>query len=73
MNDFTKEELQSLVACISVHCPDSVDLKNKIQSMIDDYLEHEWNISDRNFLMKLMLNPGECFPVVCKKCGVGYK
>ena len=51
MNDFTKEELAMLVLELNIairnwgeakEYQDYPRLKNKIQSMIDNYCEHEW-------------------------------
>lgn len=47
MNDFTKEELESMLHCIELLEADYEDtwddrLYNKIESMIDNYCEHEW-------------------------------
>lgn len=57
MNDFTKEELESIWNCVDLytdhpHHPYQ-ELLNKIQSMIDDYCDHG----------------GACFARVC--CGDG--
>ena len=46
MNDFTKEELEDLESIVRHVCcwPDEI-LKNlgfKLQSLIDNYCEHEW-------------------------------
>ena len=47
MNEFTKEELQYIKSYIfygaaSIRYEHHEILRNKIQSMIDDYCEHEW-------------------------------
>ncbi len=48
MNDFTKEELETLISTInSVRIYTGIDnwdeeLFNKLQSMIENYCEHEW-------------------------------
>lgn len=54
MNDFTKEELEELLISLSCrfsrqlgyeskeHLLFTHNLENKIQSMIDNYCEHEW-------------------------------
>ena len=48
MNDFTKEELQYISDCVDFGLMDKarndkfIDLDEKIQSMIDNYCEHEW-------------------------------
>ncbi len=62
MNDFTKEELKGILDALKTidsnpfirpenYWPDS--LKNKIQSMIDNYCEHEFQIKSfsPHFLM----------------------
>ena len=50
MNEFTKEELESIknaMGCLNINkilkgkVPTDVELINKIQSMIDNYCEHE--------------------------------
>lgn len=52
MNDFTKEELNDLIYCLNMADKQDIimpsDKKcyfilNKIQSMIDNYCEHEWH------------------------------
>ena len=43
MNDFTKEELKSIMYCVKqmkIHIDGYNPLKSKIQSMIDNYCEH---------------------------------
>lgn len=44
MNDFTKEELNILRAALHeiLFFSETPKLLNKIQSMIDNYCEHEW-------------------------------
>jgi len=44
MNDFTKEELESILYC-HAHSDFlmSEELLNKIQSIIDNYCENEWD------------------------------
>lgn len=42
MNDFTKEELCQLSAGISKLECFNVELHRKLQSMIDNYCEHDW-------------------------------
>ena len=46
MNDFTKEELQIIYNHIYYNAPLSctIEIRNKIQSMIDGYCEHEIEI-----------------------------
>lgn len=50
MNDFMKEELEDILTCVGLYAYDTrsklgepiyPDLNNKIQSMIDNYCEHE--------------------------------
>jgi hypothetical protein len=61
MNDFTKEELKLLGGCVfskfvsslddpSIHHlqPDLKKLRDNIQSMIENYCEHEWRRSAIN-------------------------
>ena len=47
MNDLTKEELEHLYSHMKWACDievteKNIALKDKIQSMIDNYCEHEW-------------------------------
>lgn len=61
MNDFTKEELKHLLeSCEQLRneCGHDNDLIDKLQSMIDNYCEHEWvfYISPRGNI------------VICNKC-----
>ncbi len=79
MNDFTKEELQEIIEMandiesgsqahgLQMH----FKIRDKAQSMIDNYCDHEWNINE--LMKKIVLNPGEAFPVECKKCGLPYR
>lgn len=71
MNDFTKEELQLLNLSLKVNnawCPVvvAIELNEKIQSMIDNYCEHEHKHYDI----------GDSRPVImtheCLKCGKEY-
>lgn len=63
MNSFTKEELENILYCVDVvsHVQDDDHeiLFNKIQSMIDNYCEHEFALAgcDGNPL------------AICLKCG----
>lgn len=70
MNDFTKEELKRLllrsflwVGHIENQNKFELELINKIQSLIDNYCEHE--PSDRY--------PNEFKWQLCCKCGADYK
>ena len=63
MNDFTKEELKSIMYCVKqmkIHIDGYNPLKSKIQFMIDNYCEHEWYEHKQA-------------GIVCKKCGEEYK
>lgn len=49
MNDFTKDELEKILACINESyrgcCVDPdihMETRNKIQSLIDNYCEHDY-------------------------------
>ncbi len=43
MNDFTKEELENILnGNVTLYPHTHCNLVNKIQSMIDNYCEHEW-------------------------------
>lgn len=59
MNDFTKEELQHLHDAVREYdCTDwQDDLAEKLQSMIDNYCEHEKMEFD-----------GDVYGYSCKKC-----
>lgn len=69
MNDFTKEELNNLFNCLQflgglgpkIHVDDLDKLLNKIQSMIEDYCEHDWYYNQHGL------------PIGCVKCGEEYK
>ena len=49
MNDFTKDELKQICQFFNIAIEDfqepesTYDLRDKIQSMIDNYCEHEWH------------------------------
>jgi hypothetical protein len=61
MNDFTKEELENLLYCMrqmTIHINNYDETYNKIQSMIDNYCEHETHGDFHVCVDK------------CKKCGV---
>lgn len=68
MNDFTKEELQIILLDMDTYIninksilkesPSHGQLRLKIQSMIDNYCEHEWRCWDDEY------NTKECL-----KCG----
>lgn len=76
MNDFTKEELQLLEFGLSVinlwgsaygelKKIDGKSLRTKLQSMIDNYCEHEWMNSPRlDWLYACM----KCHKEICKRC-----
>lgn len=76
MNKFTKEELQELK---SLWEPESdwerlselqCLLRDTIQSIIERSCVHEWITLE--IREKIILNPGEDFPVECQKCGLIY-
>ena len=67
MNDFTKEELESIknaMGCLNINkilkgkVPTDVELINKIQSMIDNYCEHE--NKQNGFLCQECVDCGRC-------------
>lgn len=65
MNDFTKEELKSIMYCVKqmkIHIDGYNPLKSKIQFMIDNYCEHTES--------KTIVNYDNDFVSVCVKCGV---
>ena len=45
MNDFTKEELEELKYFLFGNPKSSVELCRKIQSMIDNYCEHDFQMN----------------------------
>jgi len=57
MNDFTKEELQTMQANLPYIDGEPCELSDKIQSLIDNYCEHETTYTDY-----------DSQPVRCKKC-----
>lgn len=64
MNDFTKEELKCIASWGDVYCFDNAmsarihsELRNKIQSMIENYCEHKETYFDYDDV-----------PIRCKKC-----
>lgn len=60
MNDFTKEELENILnGNIEIYPHSHMDLRNKIQSMIDNYCDHQ-------FLLK---GKGAQVYTQCEKCG----
>ncbi len=63
MNDFTKDELETILYCVdvvsNVENTDEQKLFDKIQSLIDNYCEHEWDET-----RTLEVDVAECF-----KCG----
>ena len=67
MNDFTKDELQELSYGLSYileatgHDELNIALQKKLQSLIDNYCEHNW------FMVEGLTR------VKCKKCGELYK
>jgi hypothetical protein len=42
MNDFTKKELENIMWAIYGEYPLPIILGDKLQSMIDNYCEHDW-------------------------------
>ena len=58
MNDFTKDELEEISRCTE-HMSLDFNLVDKIEALIDNYCEHEWE----NYCCG-------CDPenLVCKKC-----
>ncbi len=82
MNDFTKEELEDLHYAIrffwknrSVYDlpsdtedgTNSHDLMEKIQSMIENYCEHDWHAMCDNY------DPCDPECMVCQKCHIALK
>ena len=68
MNEFTKEEFERIGTAVSYYAIDVesdngmkyLALSKKIQSLIDNYCEHEWYEHKQA-------------GIVCKKCGEEYK
>ena len=60
MNDFTKKELETMQANLPYIDGESCELSNKIQVMINNYCEHEW---------ESFKNENGYFIGRCKKCG----
>lgn len=53
MNDFTKEELHRLYAMAKIFDGKAIfPIRNKLQSMIDNYCEHEWMENQTNVTSK---------------------
>ena len=78
MNDFTKEELADLKDYINYAVShsygptaDKVDtIYNKIQSMIDNYCEHEWKLTfESSFTVSGSIIKG----IYCQKCAIKLK
>ena len=66
MNDFTKEELQLIHEYLCGN-PRTYVIADKIQSMIDNYCEHEWDIYREGSIIR---------GIYCAKCSTklkGYK
>jgi predicted RNA-binding protein with EMAP domain len=64
MNQFTKEELESIANCIWVYQDLSdtgtySDLLKKVQSIIDNYCEHDWSVGFGSIYSPV---------IYCKKC-----
>lgn len=74
MNDFTKEELECLHNAIALQLRDipmsetnairRTELVGKIQSMIDNYCEHEWKLTFSGSIIK---------GIYCQKCAIKLK
>jgi hypothetical protein len=67
MNDFTKEELQQIMQAVHGEWPIPYDLGHKLQSMIDNYCEHEWEVYRKGSIV---------LGIYCEKCSKklkGYK
>ena len=60
MNEFTKDELERLLHILKCSSLPAAPLKIKLQSMIDNYCEHEENIHT--------LGGGMYHSGICKKC-----
>jgi len=61
MNDFTEEELNELNLTLQGYDFDNTDLIYKIQSMIDNYCEHDYSES--------LIKMGDIRSRSCNKCG----
>ena len=79
MDDFSKTDLRELHRClkymtssgVTPYSCHTIALTKKVREMIEKYCDHEWNTLE--LMKKIVLNPGEAFPVECIKCGVGYR
>lgn len=65
MNDFTKEELKKIKLSLSYEYDrdglvSTANLKSRIQSMIDNYCEHEWSRKPSGLM-------------TCKNCELVYQ
>ncbi len=71
MNDFTKEELETLAACVSIYAKDDPDdylpLFDKICAQINTYCEHEWN-GIRYAAVRLRSTDDREHQYKCSKC-----
>lgn len=84
MNDFTKKELNLLLGSLNSNIrmyiePDNIyELRDKIQSMIDDYSEHECNHKSDGLMYKEFGTryQSDNLPrawMCCTKCGEFYE
>ncbi len=68
MDEFTKEELQEIKRClkhmiqggITPYSCLTIDIKKKVQSMIDNYCEHAWRKCFADFEYDECTKCGEC-------------
>lgn len=72
MNDFTKEELEYIAEAIEMwfkdydsETPERIYLK--VQSMIDNYCEHQWIVISEHKLYRVG-ETSSAIPI-CNKCG----
>ena len=85
MNDFTKEELQDLHLVYRTFFTDDITqemlqltnletgILNKLQSMIDNYCEHEECQHESNGNVQALLVNPPIYNFTCKKCGRGFR
>lgn len=65
MNDFTKEELENILnGNVELYPHTHIDLRNKIQSMIDNHCEHEWELCFSGSIIR---------GIYCNKCAMKLK
>jgi len=67
MNDFTKEDLEDIANALENWVPDHIGLREKIQSMIENYCDHEFDMTNWTN------DSSGCRWYECKKCKGCYR